>query len=66
MAKDQFQVTPELHDALVDLYTITLRNIMYDNDFSAHQQFLEQQRISAEQQFKSEQGFREKNRFKVD
>jgi hypothetical protein len=39
MNNDKFKVDPLLHDALIDLYTITLRNIMYANDFAAYQQF---------------------------
>jgi len=64
MNEDQYR--KEFISRHVELFFAALELIKYENDFAAHQQFLEQQRFEAEKQFKSEQEFREKNRFRVD
>jgi hypothetical protein len=49
-----------------DLFFAVLERIKYENDFAAHQKFLEQKRFEAEKQFQTEQGFREAKLFRVD
>jgi hypothetical protein len=49
-----------------NLFLAVLDRIKFENDFAAHQRFLEQQRFEAAKQFQSEQGFREANLFKAD
>ncbi len=64
MNEDQYR--KEFISRHVDLFYAVLELIKYENDFAAHQQFLERQRFAAEKQFQAEQGFREAKRFRVD
>ena len=50
----------------VDLFLAVLEQIKYENDFAAHQQFLEQQRFESEKRFQAEQAFREEKHFEAD
>jgi hypothetical protein len=65
MSKDPDLFKKPIIDAGVDLYIAVLEQAMYEHDYAAHQQYLEQRRFEAQDRFQADQQFEEKSRYEA-